>query len=516
MSLYEAYIITFIASFCSLVIEMVAGRILAPFVGVSLYTWTSIIGIILAGISVGAYIGGKLVDRFPTRRTLGILLFLSGVASLTIIPLTNLVAAYRFPFSLMWRIFTVTAIIFFIPGCVLGTISPVVVRLTLQSLNKAGNVIGKIYAFSTLGAIMGTFATGFLLISWMGTRNIIFTMGVILILTSFVSGQLVKGKKAATALLVVCFLPLVPLYNWAFKIPLSDRTYLYKESDYYTIKLSKTESADRKSELQAMVLDNLIHSYVNLDNPLHIEYEYERIYGEVLKWRYEADKSLKTLTIGGGGYTFPRYMEVFYPNAHVDVVEIDPEVTRVVKQHLGLGKDSRIRSFNTDGRWFVMNCRDKYDVIFTDAFNDLSIPYHLTTKEFIEHLRLILEDDGILMSNTIDNFQKGAFLPSYIKTLRSVFGDPNVHLISVSPDFENLRISTFIVIASAQPLDMKAFDSWLKNKFHGTAKSVLVTDELMKGLLSRGRTIVITDDYAPVDNLVAPVFEERFGYNRKS
>ena len=181
MTLIEAYIIMFIASFCSLVIEMVAGRILAPFVGVSIYTWTSIIGVILAGISIGAYIGGKIVDKFPSRKTLGWLLLLSGIASLTIIPLTALVAGYRFPLSLMLRIFLVTTIIFFIPGCILGTISPVVVRLTLKNLDNAGNVVGKIYAFSTLGAIIGTFATGFFLISWMGTKSIILTMGIILI-----------------------------------------------------------------------------------------------------------------------------------------------------------------------------------------------------------------------------------------------------------------------------------------------------------------------------------------------
>ncbi len=517
MNLYEAYIITFIASFCSLVIEMVAGRILAPFVGVSLYTWTSIIGIILAGISIGAYIGGKLVDRFPTRKTLGILLFLSGVASLAIIPLTNLVAAYRFPFSLMWRIFTVTAIIFFIPGCILGTISPVVVRLTLQSLHKAGNVIGKIYAFSTLGAIIGTFATGFVLISWMGTRNIIFTMGIILILTSVFSGSLFRRKTALAGFLVVCFLPLIPLYNWAFKLPVQDPTYFHKESDYYTIKLTRTVATDLRTELQALVLDNLIHSYVCLDNPLHIEYEYERIYGEVLKWMYRPETAFKSLTIGGGGYTFPRYMEVSYPNAHIDVVEIDPEVSRVVQRYLGLGKGTKIRTYNTDGRWFVMNCRDKYDVIFTDAFNDLSIPYHLTTREFVQSLKSVLTPNGILMSNIIDNFQKGAFLPSYIKTLQEVFGQKNVHLISVSPDFENLRISTFIVIAGVRDLDMKGFDAWLKNKLEGKAKSVLVSEDLLRWLLMtrQDQSIVITDDYAPVDNLIAPVFEERFGYNRK-
>ena len=197
MTLLEAYIITFTASFCSLVIEMVAGRILAPFVGVSIYTWTSIIGVILAGISVGAFIGGKLVDRFPSRRTLGWLLLISGITALTIIPLTHAVAAYKFPVSLMMRIFIITSIIFFIPGCVLGTISPVVVRLTLKNLENAGNTIGKIYALSTLGAIIGTFVTGFFLISWMGTRTIILVMGIILILAAVLSGSLFRKKASS-------------------------------------------------------------------------------------------------------------------------------------------------------------------------------------------------------------------------------------------------------------------------------------------------------------------------------
>jgi spermidine synthase len=515
MTLLEAYIITFIASFCSLVIEMVAGRILAPFVGVSLYTWTSIIGVILAGISIGAYIGGRLVDRFPYRKTLGILLLLSGIAALGIIPLTKLVASYRFPLSLMWRIFAVTAIIFFIPGCVLGTISPVVVRLTLQTLNKAGNVIGKIYAFSTLGAIIGTFATGFLLISWMGTRNIIFTMGIILIVTSLLSGGLFKRKAVTAVFVLVCVALLVPLYNLSFKVSLAKPLYYYKESDYFTIKLAKQVSVtDRRTELQTLILDNLIHSYVSLDNPNHIEYKYERIYADVLKWRYNRTSTFKTLSIGGGGYTFPRYLEATYPNAQIEVVEIDPQVTSVVHDYLGLPRTTRIKSTNTDGRWFVMNCMDRYDIIFTDAFNDLSIPYHLTTKEFARQLSSILTDDGIIISNVIDNLQKGVFLPSFMLTLQQVFGERNVSLLSVSPDLDNFRIGTFIVVASKGNLDMKNFDGWLKNRGGESVQSVLVPDSLVTDLLTRRNAIVLTDDYAPVDNLVAPNFEERFGYSR--
>jgi spermidine synthase len=515
MSLLEAYVIAFIASFCSLVVEMVAGRILAPFVGVSIYTWTSIIGVILAGISIGAYIGGRLVDRYPARKTLGWLLLLSGMAALTIIPMTNLVAGYRFNVPLMVRIFVVTAVIFFIPGCILGTVSPVVVRLTLKNLDGAGKIIGKIYAVSTLGAILGTFATGFILISWMGTRNIILAMGIILILSALISGCLFRKSRDVALFVCLTALCMGGAYHFFYRIPLQGRTYFYKESDYYTIKLAKTLSSDGKTPLEAMILDNLIHSYVSLRNPLHIEYEYERIYSDVLKWKFANDTAFKSLTIGGGGYTFPRYMEVSYPKARIHVVEIDPEVTRIVYQHLGLPANTRITTYNTDGRWFVMNCDEMYDVIFTDAYNDLSVPYHLATEEFARQLKGILNPGGILMSNIIDNFQKGAFLPSYIRTLQEVFGKKNVYLLSISPTFKNTRISTFIVLAGNGNIDIKDFDAHVKTRLQGHASSALVPEYVMEEFLAKHPSIVIKDDYAPVDNLIAPIFEERFGYNRK-
>ncbi|HWR89582.1 MAG TPA: fused MFS/spermidine synthase [Dissulfurispiraceae bacterium] len=516
MNLVTAYAVTFIASFCTLVIEIVAGRILAPYVGVSLYTWTSIIGVVLAGISIGAYVGGRIADRFPRRKTLGLLLLISGFAALSIAPLTNLFGPLSFNMPLMWRILLITTLIFFIPSCILGTISPVVVRLAIQDLEKVGHVVGKIYAFSTLGSIIGTFMAGFFLISWMGTRNIILLMGVILIITAVVLGALFKSTKPAIAFLALPLVLLWGTYDIAFKPDLAANTYHYKESDYYTIKVNKTVGSDKETRFEALILDNLIHSFVNLRDPLHIEYRYEKIYAEVLKWRYARDGDFKSLTIGGGGYTFPRYMEIYYPNSQIDVVEIDPEVTKIVYSHLGLPKDTRIRTFNTDGRWFVMNCKEKYDLLFADAYNDLSIPYHLTTKEFAQLMKGIMNPGAILLTNIIDNFQRGSFLPSYIRTLREVFGDENVHILSVSPQFEKIGISTFIVLASNGHLNIKDFEAYVNNSFGGQAASAVVPESLVDEFLKKRRSIVITDDHAPVDNLIAPNFEERFGYNRKN
>lgn len=515
MNIATAYVITFIASFCILVIEIVAGRILAPFVGVSLYTWTSIIGVVLAGISIGAYLGGKLADRFPDKKTLGWLLLFSGMATLLIAPLTNLVAGYQFPTSLMLRILIVTTITFFIPSCVLGTISPVVVKLALRDVETAGDIVGKIYAVSTLGSIIGTFAAGFFLISWMGTRHILLTMGGILILTSAFWLSLLRTKKYALGFIVLPSLVLWGIYDLAFK-PISDAyaTY-YKESDYFTIKVKRATGADGRTPLKALVLDNLTHSYVNPEDPLHIEYKYEKIYAEVLRWRFGKDAAFRTLTIGGGGYTFPRYIEIAYPKAEIDVVEIDPEITKVVYRYLGLPESTRIRTYNTDGRWFAMNCGEKYDVLFIDAYNDLSIPYHLTTREFAESLKGILKKDGILLTNIIDNFQRGSFLPSTIRTLREVFGEKNVHLISISPQFDRIGSATFIVMAGRDELNISDFETYLKRGIGNGAISAIVPERVVNDFLKRTYSVVLRDDYAPVDNLIAPVFEERFGYNRK-
>src|SRR6266496_4253793 len=129
--------IVFISSFCLLVIELVAGRVLAPYVGVSLYTWTSIIGVVLAGISIGAWVGGVLADRYDTRSLLPLLLLLGSIASFAIVPLSNLIGSDSFPApqnSLMLRVLTLAALIFFVPSCILGTISPVAVKIALRDL----------------------------------------------------------------------------------------------------------------------------------------------------------------------------------------------------------------------------------------------------------------------------------------------------------------------------------------------------------------------------------------------
>src|SRR5688572_24393462 len=164
----HASLVVFIASFCTLVIEIVAGRVLAPHVGVSLYTWTSIIGVVLAGISLGAWAGGWVADKRPKPSTLGWLLIASGLTALAIAPAADALAPTGGILSeagvaqtLLLRVVVLAVLLFFLPSFFLGMISPVAVKIAIAGMETAGRTVGRIYAFSTLGSIAGTFITGF-------------------------------------------------------------------------------------------------------------------------------------------------------------------------------------------------------------------------------------------------------------------------------------------------------------------------------------------------------------------
>ena len=561
--------VAFVASFCTLVIELVAGRIMAPYVGVSLYTWTSIIGVVLTGISLGAYLGGMLADRCPRHATLGWLLFCSGLAALAIAPLADIAGAATFlthRVSLMTRILLTTLMVFFVPSLILGMISPVVVKLTVKDLDQTGNVVGKIYAFSTLGSILGTFATGFFLIEAMGTRTILYGVGAVLVLCAPIFGRLLarhararRGLAAGCLALMGATLGLLWMERAAIARPIEikrdahgaltvdrlDTDTFFKESSYYTLKVyddpwHEDERLDKYVTVRTLVLDQLIHSYTHMDDPQYLAYDYLRIYEELIAWRKSRHggpgKLNEVLFVGGGGYTLPRYLDAKYPDMSVDVVEIDPWVTKVAREQLGIDR-TRIHSFNADGRWYVMSCKKKYDFIVGDAFNDLSIPYHLSTREFDGHLKKILNEEGLLMTLVIDNVRAGQFLPTYVRTLQDVFGEGNVHLITLDTrDVTEIGTETPIVLASPRPPDMEDFKRFLGERtgreqaaedakarpeqreslIPSAVSNVVPRERLQAYMRTRPRKpFVLTDDYVPADNLVAPMFEERYGYKKK-
>ncbi len=506
---WQTYLLVFLASACSLIIELVAGRIMAPLIGVSLYTWTSIIGVVLAGISLGNFLGGKLADRYASRRALGVLFFVSGLASLSVLFTASALATYRGPttFPLMARIVLLTAGIFFLPSCLLGTISPMLVKLTLRDLTRSGDVVGKIYAVSTAGSIVGTFATGFYLVSLFGTRAIILGVSLLLFLLAILFGDWRLRGRASSRVMPALLLVLVVLSSFLLVQRGALTNDCLKETNYYCIKVNDEEQGG--DPVKVLVLDHLVHSYTSLTKPQRLVYGYEFIYASLTEYLVKAqpDQPLRTLFIGGGGYTFPRYVESRFPGSQIDVIEIDPEVTRVAAAYLGLNLQGAIRSINSDARQAVeeMPAGQVYDLILGDAFHGFSVPYHLTTKEFNDRLRSHLSPSGIYMLNIIDG-RNGEFARSEARTLGETF--PYVAAFPVVENYQDLVRNTWVLVGANRPIDQGLYLSASQMTPRPDIAAHLWDGAKLSDFIAGGYSVVLTDDYAPVDNILAPVFEE--------
>jgi spermidine synthase len=499
-SIWRAILIVFVSSFCTMALELVAGRLLAPYIGVSLYTWTSIIGVVLAGISLGNYLGGRLADRAPAQTTLGWILFLAGASTLGLLLVAQAATSANLTMPLVPKIVFLTTVIFFLPCCLLGMVSPLVVKLTLKDIKDTGSTIGTIYAFSSLGSIAGTFATGFYLISMMGTHYIVALVGLTLVLMAILLGRL-----GSTTLQVVIVLGVLGLLGWQVSTRSALATDCKLETDYYCIKWTD-EVNTAQQPMRRLILDHLVHSFVVLEDPTHLEYGYEKIYAEMARYLSPEGRAISAMFIGGGGYTFPRYLETLYPGSRLDVVEIDPGVTRVAYQYLGLPVTSTIRSFNEDARQYVTreSPQAQYDLILGDAFNDLSVPYHLTTLEFSQRVSQFLKPEGLYLINVIDSYSTGSFLRAFANTLTRVF--PYVYVTAPGYGWE-WSSSTFVIVASKQPMNASAFAKMAAPQGEEPVTKFLAPD-VLAGYLAQG-AVTLTDEFVPVDNMIAPLFVER-------
>jgi spermidine synthase len=496
--LWHPNLIVFISSGCIMILELVAGRIIAPNVGVSLYTWTSVIGIVLAGISLGNYLGGRLADRWASPTLLGIIFSLAGLASLAVLAIDNLDILSMVQWPLIPEILVLITALFFVPSAILGTISPVVAKLAVRDLAKTGRTVGMIYASGSVGSIVGTFATGFLLISWFGTHAIVWGVGLVLLALGLLF--LFEGRQqwAFPALLLLLVAGALPALRQQWLTGPCTR-----ETNYFCIKVQEEEKAD--GPVRILILDRLVHSYSSLNNPTQLVYGYEKAYAEVTAYQATQHDPLHALFIGGGGYTFPRYMEAVYPSSTLHVVEIDPGVTEIAHQMLGLSRDTQVVTYNEDARMFLeQEPTAHYDLIFGDAFNDYSVPYHLTTKEFNDRVHAWLAGDGLYVVNIIDG-PWGSFLRAYIYTLRQSF-----RYVYVSPtiaSWHEASRSTFVLVGSDVPLDLDA----ITELSGGSSILVgnLLSDPEIDALLAEGRLAMLTDRYAPVDQMLAPVFQDK-------
>ena len=503
--LVKASVVVFFASAATLVLELVAGRLMAPSIGVNLYTWTSIIGVVLLGIALGNYAGGRLADRRASETLLGLLFVAGAAASLLVLaivdPAVHLVLGWRLPAAAQNLL--ATLLTFFLPSLILGAVTPITISLTVRDIGGVGGVVGKIYAWSTAGSILGTFLTGFVLVATFGTRAIVFGVAITLVLIGAYVGRFHRRAfhlLGLISLVVAAYLAL--LYTGSFQ---SSCDY---ESQYYCIAWdNRGPGRVADTSVRRLILDGMVHSYNN-DDPLKLGYGYERVYADVVQHITVDQPAPRSLFIGGGGYTFPRWMQVMYPQGRSDVLEIDPQVFRVAYNDLGIDPDLDIHTYTVDARlFFERNIpENQYDIVFGDAFHNFSVPYHLTTLEFDRLVARALRPGGIYVMNLIDRFPESDFLSAYLRTIRRTFD--NVYLLTDNLIGESSIRTTFVIVASDRPIDFSLLRALTPVHLGRPAEFHLFPEDRFQELVARD-DFLLTDDYVPVDNLLAPLITSR-------
>jgi spermidine synthase len=238
---------------------------------------------------------------------------------------------------------------------------------------------------------------------------------------------------------------------------------------------------------------------VRIGDPTYLGYVHEQVQADVTRVLTSGQASPKVLVIGGGGYTFPRWVANQLPKTSVEVVEIDPGVTEVAHRHLDLPLNTPVVSHNLDGRQFVQEQarRGTYALVVQDAVNDLSVPYHIMTREYNDRVKALLLPDGAYLLTVIDLYRDGQLLRSALRTMRETF--PRVQLLAAGPAWRSGGANVWVIAGSARGLEVNAL---------GGLAAELPQDEL-DAYVADGPQIVLTDQYAPVDNLIAILFRSR-------
>ncbi len=498
----------FVSNAAFMTLELAASRVVSRQFGSSLYTWTAVIGIVLAGVTFGNYAGGRIADRVASRKTLASLFACASIASVAAaLGGTALGGSWDLVYGLLalpWplQIATFMTIVYFIPCFFLGTISPLVIKVALKEDHTAGRVVGAIYAWGSAGAIVGTFSAGYFLIDWMGMVAVILLVALVLAVAGLVHAP---DKMLVGAWMIAAS----AIFIRVVTLPSTGANVIYKEeSNYSYIEVLAQEGSP---DVRRMVLDKLVHSLVNVRDPLSLSYPYEWVYQGVLDRRHPAGAPIRALVLGGGGFTFPRYLEVARPGSYVEVAEIDPAVTHAAHEAFGFPRDTSVAVFNMDARNRVEDIlatdggAERFDYVFGDSINDYSVPYHLTTREFAANVHAILKPDGVYMLNLIDVLDSGRFVAAAVGSCAAVFEHVQVFSTLGVPD----KRDTFVVISSDEPLDLSGVVADIQ-KTNAYAGRLLDSAEV-DALLARTGRVVLTDNYAPVENLLAPVAGTRQG-----
>ena len=491
--LFVLIILQGVISASSMVVEIVAGRMIAPYVGMSLYTWTAIIAVVLAGFSIGNWIGGKIATSKITtalRVSGGVMMFAAmstACAGLMLRLLaTPIISNTSEP---LVAISLITMGAFFLPSVLAGIPAPILTVAAMRGRSNSEYALGSMYAVGAFGAIIGTVAAGFLFIPHFGSTSTLILVSVVYIASSILCFWLGRGQmhQLFVTLPGAAILFLTSLYV------LDQPQVCDHESEYFCIRVVYLYPL-RPNETKLMVIDHLAHGISNLKNPRVMYTPHAALLDGLARERMKAKSTFNSFHIGGGTYSIPRawYDRGF---SNITVAEIDPVVTEVAADNFWLNRKS-IRIEHEDARLLLQRENIKYDVIIGDAFTDIAVPEHLITVEFFDLVSQRLTTDGVFLMNFMDNVERLDAFSAVFVSLQAVFKNVEVWTEASSPQKGERRV--FVFLASNKKSD---FNSIRLRVPEYTRFSVL-DDTFITSIIERKSPRLLTDDHAPLAYLM--------------
>jgi spermidine synthase len=471
--------LVFVAAGAVLVLEILAVRLLAPYVGLTLETTTSIIGAALGGIALGAAIGGRVADRTDTRRLIVGLLIVGGILTLLIVPVVHwLGPGARGDGTLAALGITVIALV---PAAVaLSAVSPAVAHLQLHDLHASGTVVGKLSGWATAGALLGTFGTGFVLVPLLPVGTAVLITGVLLVLVGIALGA--SSRLLSLAGLAGAALSVLVLGAWSSGLD----SPCERETKYHCASL---EADPANPDGYTLLLDEVPNSYVDLSDPTHLKFDYVRWIAKAIDAMFPPETPLDAVFAGGGGFTLPRWLDATRPGSQARVLEVDGELVDFDEERLGLRTSPALQVSVGDARIGMLDvATGSADVVVGDAFSYYNVPWHLTTREWVEEVKRVLKPGGLYALNVID------LAPLDLQAAETAT------LLDV---FDHVRMVTFgaaehpfggnaVLLASDRAIPEAATT---ENKFTTTLSAREV-----KSFAAHAQ--ILRDDYAPADQLL--------------
>ena len=478
-----------VASAASMALEIVASRMIAPYVGMSLYTWTAVIAVVLAGLALGHWVGGVLAGR---RRWLFAMLAAGAVTAFaTQFLLRALAGGVLDAFDPVSGVVVLATLVFFLPSLFAGAVGPMATFLALEicAEGQQGRVLGRMYALGAVGAIVGVLGSGLLLIPFIGS---VWTVAVVAVAYAASAMLLARGTvRIAAGVFALAVLAATAAFG-------RDWSPCHRESGYFCIRVDDVSASAR-----VLALDHLAHGVNERDDATRLHSPYVALIDEIAKRRFGQAGPQATFFIGGGAYTLPRAWAARWPRSALIVAEIDPAVTAMARKRLWVDPAEFIVR-HADARVALGRESRRFDAIVGDAFADISIPAHLVSDEFHGEIAARLAPGGFYAMNVVDLLRHPRFLTSLAATLSRRFAVVELWLDRSAVSETEAR-TTWIVVASETTTGVDSLSAsdgseraWVRVPLAG-----------MLRVVPEGERVFFTDDHAPVARLLGPLL--RYG-----